>query len=206
MKNILFDFGGVFVDLDMQAVNMGIQTYLGSTLQGLYHRYSEVFDGFETGYLSEKEFVDAVAKMGLPPNKIINIWNSMILGIPKHRIDFLQSLHGEYKLYLYSNTNRLHEKELDRLLQEQQNMTLGSFLDLFDKTWFSHDIGLRKPGKEGFEYIIKQTGINPKETLFIDDSASYLTGANAVGMHTVLHDISNDIVDVFEDYIQLFTG
>jgi len=201
MKNILFDFGGVFVDLDMDAVNMGIQTYMGTTLQGLYHRYSEIFDGFETGHLSEKEFVDAVAEMGLPKNKIIDIWNSMVVGIPQKRIEFLQSLQGKYNLYLYSNTNSFHEKELNRLLLAQQGMSLVEFRQLFDGSWFSHDIGFRKPGQEGFEYIIQQTGINPKETLFIDDSPSYLEGAKAVGMSTVLHDVAYDIVNVFDEYV-----
>lgn len=202
MKNILFDFGGVFVDLDLGVVNMGIQTYMGTTFQGLYHRYSEVFDGFETGHLSEDEFVDAVTNMGLPKNKIVNIWNDMILGIPKNRIDFLISLQGKYNLYLYSNTNSFHEKELDRLMQEQHKMSLKEFRQIFNGTWFSHDIGFRKPGKEGFEFIIKETGINPKETLFIDDSLSYLEGAKAVGMHTILHDASKDIVDVFSNYVK----
>jgi len=205
MKNILFDFGGVFVDLDMGAVNMGIQTYMGTTLQGLYHRYSEVFDGFETGHLSENEFLDAVAEMGLPKNKIADIWNSMLIGIPKKRIDFLKAIQGKYKLYLYSNTNSFHEKALDQLMQEQHGISLVEFRKLFDGSWFSHDIGFRKPGKEGFEYIIQETGIVPSETLFIDDSATYLQGAKAVGMHTVLHDVSNDIADVFDDYLQLTT-
>jgi len=203
MKNILFDFGGIFVDLDLSSVNMGIQTYLGTTFQGLYHRYSEVFDGFETGHLSEKAFLDAVAEMGLPKNKIQGIWNSMVLGIPKNRIDFLQSLQGQFNLYLFSNTNSFHEKELNRLMIEQHGMTLDDFRKLFDGSWFSHDIGFRKPNKEGFEYIIQQTGINPQETLFIDDSASYLEGAKAVGMPTVLHDVSFDIVDVFDGYLAL---
>ncbi len=201
MKNILFDFGGVFVDLDMEAVNTGIQTYLGMSLQGLYHRHREIFDGFETGHLSEKEFVDAVAAMGLPKNKIVDIWNKMVLGIPKNRIDFLRSLQGKYDLYLYRNTNPLHEKELDRLLRAQQGLSLKEFRQLFKASWFSHDIGFRKPDKEGFEYIIRETGIAPKETLFIDDSLSYLEGAKAVGMPTVLHDVRLDIVDVFDEYV-----
>ncbi len=202
MKNILFDFGGIFVDLDMSSVNMGIQTYLGTTLQALYHRHREVFDGFETGRLSEKEFVDAVAQMGLPKNKIVDIWNSMISGMPKKRIDFIQSLKGQYNIYLYSNINSFHEKEVNRVILKQHRMSLTQFRQLFDDTWFSHDIGFRKPEKEGFEYIIQQTGINPKETLFIDDTASYLEGAKAVGMHTVLHDTSFDIVDVFDSYLE----
>jgi len=201
MKNILFDFGGVFVDLDMGAVNMGIQTYLGTTMQGLYHRYSEVFDGFETGHLSENDFVDAVAGMGLPKNKIVDIWNSMLIGIPKKRIDFLHSIQGKHNLYLYSNTNSFQEKALNQLMQKHHGISLIEFRNAFDDTWFSHDIGYRKPGKEGFEYIIKETGIDPRETLFIDDSESYLQGAKAVGMQTILHDVSNDIADVFDAYL-----
>ncbi|HHB77740.1 MAG TPA: HAD family phosphatase [Saprospiraceae bacterium] len=201
MKNILFDFGGVFVDLDMDAVNMGIQSYLGTTFQALYQRNKSVFDGFETGHLSETEFVDAVTEMGLPKSKIKDIWNKMVLGIPKNRIEFLESLQGKYNLYLYSNTNVFHESELNRLMWAHHNMSLDAFRKLFDGSWFSHDIGWRKPGPEGFEYIIKATGIRPEETLFIDDSPTYLEGAKIMGMHTILHDVSNDIAHVFEEYV-----
>lgn len=203
MKNILFDFGNVFVDLDFEQVDMGIQTYLGMTLKGLYARYKEVFDGFETGHLSEKAFVESVAKMGLPSNKVKGIWNSMLVGMPKSRLDFLASLQGQYKLYLYSNINSFHEKELDRMFQEAHGLGLLDFRSrYFDGTWFSHHIGFRKPGKEGFELIVKETGIVPEETLFIDDSADYLNGAKAVGMHTQLHNPANDIADVFHSYLE----
>lgn len=201
IKHIIFDFGNIFVDLDFDEVNLGIQTYVGMGMKGVYLRHSEVFDSYERGDLSEKDFLDAVSKVGIPRNKVAAIWNSMIVGIPPHRIDFIKSLPSKYDIFLFSNINTLHESEVNRLMLAQNNMSLEDFRKLFKGSWFSHHIGMRKPDAEGFELIIKETGINPSETIFIDDSAINVQGAVEMGMHIAVHDPEDDIVEMLETYI-----
>ncbi len=202
IKHIIFDFGNIFVDLDFDEVNLGIQTYVGMGMKGVYLRHSEVFDAYERGHLSENDFLSAVAEVGIPRNKVADIWNSMIVGIPPHRIEFIKSLQDKYNLYLFSNINTLHEAEVNRLMLAQNNMSLEEFRTLFKGSWFSHHIGMRKPDTEGFELILKETGIDPHETIFIDDSAINVQGAVDVGMHIAVHDPENDIVEMLTEYIK----
>jgi putative hydrolase of the HAD superfamily len=79
----------------------------------------------------------------------------------------------------------------------------GNLREYFEAAYFSCEIGLRKPNLEIFKHVIETEGLDPEETLFIDDSAQHVKGAKNAGLHA-FHHIENDIADIFEEVIELF--
>ena len=107
-----------------------------------------MFDRLETGQISEKDFIKEI-KAILPnctKEKIINAWNRLLIGLPKENIQLLQALSKKYQLFLLSNTNSIHIKQINKLLYKDYN--LKSLDPLFDKIYLSHQIGMRKPNRE----------------------------------------------------------
>jgi FMN phosphatase YigB (HAD superfamily) len=104
----------------------------------------------------------------------------MLLAYPPERIALLNSLKGRYRLFLFSNTNALHYEEVDRIHRRQFNHALN---DHFEKAYYSHLIGLRKPELAAFQHVLDDAGIAAHETLFIDDLLKNIEGAKAAGLH-----------------------
>jgi putative hydrolase of the HAD superfamily len=119
---------------------------------------------------------------GVSANKIVFAWNSMLKDVPMETIDILIRLkQSKIKVYLLSNTNAIH---IDAALRKWGKATSNSFYDMFDKVYLSHEIGLRKPTKEIFDFVIDDQQLIPSKTLFIDDSVQHIEGAKLAGLIT----------------------
>jgi len=66
---------------------------------------------------------------------------------------------------------------------------------LFEKTYYSHFVGLRKPDPAIFEKVLKENNLVAEETLFIDDIAANLEAAEALGIQTQLMAAPDTIQD-----------
>jgi putative hydrolase of the HAD superfamily len=95
----------------------------------------------------------------------------------------LKRLRGKYKIFLLSNTNSIHYTQFSKIFKT--TIDEKPFNSLFDKAYYSHEIGLRKPDAEAFEYVLNENNLKPEETLFIDDSIQNIEGARRVGMPTI---------------------
>ena len=116
------------------------------------------------------------------PEKIVEAWNAMLGGFPLRRLQLLQQLRSQYNLYLLSNTNEVHEEAFNKILYEQcGEPAIAAF---FDKVYFSHRIGMRKPDEAPFLKILYDNGLVSGETLFIDDSPQHLETASWLGLQT----------------------
>ena len=75
------------------------------------------------------------------------------------------------------------------------------FISLFNKVYFSHKIGCRKPDKKAFEIILEENNLNPNNVLFVDDSLQHIEGAKNLGIKT--HHLLNkeEIMALFPDII-----
>ena len=105
----------------------------------------------------------------------------MLLGMPRENKNLLATLKSKYNLYLLSNANVTHiEFVKNDLLLKNGISNLEQF---FNKTYFSHEIGMRKPHLKTFEWVLKDGGIKPNETLFIEDSIQHIEGAKLAGLH-----------------------
>ncbi len=185
MENIVFDFGGVIINLDVsRTINeferLGIVNVLNST----GHNYTNsIFYDFEIGKVSEIEFIKKLKSLStLSPSckDIRQAWNAMILDIiPKENIDFLLRLGKTHRIFLLSNSNSIHQDKFITEVNEKNNL---SFNHLFERAYYSHEIGLRKPNKEIYNFLIQKNKLNTDETLFVDDSIDNVKIAEEVGM------------------------
>jgi len=200
IKNIIFDFGGVIIDIDFQAIKPAFEKLGVSDFSTLYSQFyqTQLFDQFEMGTVSPQEFRTELKKL-LPKNisdcEIDNAWNSMVLQIPDQRVQLLQKLKTRYRTFLLSNTNKIH---YDFYLKNFRNdFGLNDFSELFEKTYFSFEMGMKKPNIDIFQYVLSQNRLIPQETIFIDDTEANLRVAKEMGMLTYLLPKGKDICELF---------
>ncbi len=196
IKNIIFDFGDVFINLDKEVIFREIEKFGGQTK--LTSEILLVNKRYEIGEISSKEFIAALASVYPKANAadITNIWNAMILDFPEHRLDFLENLAKKetYRLFLLSNTNALH---IEKVIENMGKEMYDRFKRCFEQFYLSHEIHLRKPDANIFEFVLSQNGLNASETLFIDDTKENTDSAKQLGMH-----VWNLVVGT-EDVVQL---
>lgn len=184
IKNIIFDLGGVIINLDNQRttdafVALGlknIKEYFG------HGHAASFFKDYEVGKLTDQEFIDAIRATGLnaTDQAIVESWNALLLDFPAERIQLLRQLRNNYRIFLFSNTNALHLAALQAIYS--RTFGTGSLEDLFEKTYYSHLLGMRKPDKASYEYILKENGLVGSETLFVDDAIINVEGAEQAGL------------------------
>lgn len=188
VKNIIFDLGGVFINLDYQLtsqafIDLGINNFDTVFTQ---HHASELFEQLETGKLSPDEFYEAFRKESgtrLTNEQIKNAWNALLLDFPEERISWLEEVKSRYNIFLFSNTNQIH---YDYFMNVFTHSFPGKdFNNYFIHAYYSQNMGLRKPYVESFQHIITEQGLNPAETLFIDDTIKNIEGAQKAGLQTI---------------------
>ncbi len=200
IKNLLFDLGGVILNIDFQQVALSFNKLSKKDIPFIRQQIEErrLFYNHEVGKWSDAEFrttVNHMLETSLTDEQIDHAWNSMLFDIPQERIALLKELRKTYPLYLLSNTNAIHILEVNRILQRDHQ--ISSLEDLFDKTYYSHQIQLAKPSAECYQFVLEDAGILPNETLFIDDSALNIQGAKQIGIQTVHLQTPATILDIF---------
>ena len=202
IRNIVFDLGNVIINIDPDLTLQKFRNSGVSNFDEMYTimRQSDVFDRLDTGKITLPEFRNAIreyTKIDLPDEQIDDAWCAMLLDFPDENIELLRKLRvGGYKLFLLSNTNQMHIDYYTEYLKQQTGKSLLS--DLFDRTYYSHEIGYRKPNCEAFEFVLKAEGLKPAETLFIDDLEHNVIGARKTGMQAYHHLKGNRLVNLFD--------
>jgi glucose-1-phosphatase len=187
IKNIIFDLGGVIINLDTQKTYQQFSHLSAIGLEEIKSKSakSSFFDLYEKGLLSDQEFRDQVRqflKSEASDAEIDTAWNAMLLDIPLPRIQLLKRLRDNYKLFLLSNTNNIHLQCFTEIVKSTTG--LSGLSDCFDKDYYSHLMKMRKPDVEIFQYVLRENNLNPNETLFLDDNQSNLAGAASIGIQT----------------------
>ena len=188
IKNIIFDLGGVILNIDIKRTaealkELGIDNF--SEYMTQFH-ITSFFREYEMGKIDDAAFIKSIQSLSvkeLSEEAAINAWNALLLDFPQERIDLLKALKEKYRLFLLSNTNAIHHRHF----QQQLYLQTGGYLeDLFEKTYYSHTIGLRKPDVAIFQRVINENKLNPAETIFVDDTEENMAGAKEAGLQ-VLH-------------------
>jgi len=184
VKNIIFDLGGVLLNLDQERTLRAFRK-LGLDLDDV-NSESALFKDFETGKVDEAYFLHylrTALKGNATDEQLIRAWNAMLLDMPVSRVDLVYQLKQRYRIFLFSNTNTIHMREIfdftDKLLGQ------GRFKGMFEKLYLSYEMGLRKPNPDAYHALLKDAGLNAFETVFIDDSKINLRGAQEAGLHTI---------------------
>jgi HAD superfamily hydrolase (TIGR01509 family) len=206
VKHIILDFGGVLFDIDYDLPVKAFAKLGYTDFDKIYTQsfQSELFDGLETGRYHEKEFLDAVrpkVRAGVSDEEILEAWHSILLDIPKHRVEFLHRLKDHYDLYLLSNTNSLHVERFEVIMDK--SVGLSHFKSAFKKVYYSNAIGIKKPYPETYLEVCKWNDLNPEECLFIDDSKQHVDGAAKAGLHAYHIDVTReDITEVLGSWVE----
>jgi putative hydrolase of the HAD superfamily len=201
IKNILFDWGGVITDLHLDATKKAFHD-LGLSIFDEHVPHDpldNIFIPFEIGNISPEEFrnnIRMLSATSLTDTMIDGAWNAMLGVLPEERWKLLESISHTYRTFLLSNTNAIHLNYYFNYLQGIYG-TFG-YVHLFEKAYFSHELHLRKPNADIFEFVVKDSGINPQETLFIDDFLENIETARKLGFQTVHLTKPRTLVDLFK--------
>lgn len=186
IENIILDLGGVIINLNHEFTNKAFQQLFPVDYAEMLEKskIQQLFEKYETNQVSTAEFVDFFKGYNslINENQIIDAWNEMLLDIPHERIDLIENLSKKYNIFLLSNTNELHYHTIEKKYQNLSKK--GTFESLFNKAYLSFRIGLRKPDQQIFEYLLKDANLNPKQTLFIDDSLEHINAAIKLNIKT----------------------
>lgn len=183
IKNIIFDFGGIIVDLDKQAAVHAFEA-LGFEAHAYINDYVQdgVFALMETGDMSPDEFCTYVRKKAgadVKDEEIFRAWNKMLVGIPVRRVQTIRNLRTDYRTYMLSNTNAIHWAYSCRELMASTGLEMG---DCFDRIFLSFQMHLAKPDERIFRKVLSEAGLKPEETLFVDDSSENCRMAESLGI------------------------
>ncbi|MBK8710813.1 MAG: HAD family phosphatase [Niastella sp.] len=188
-KNIIFDFGGVLYDIDIPKTIEGFMELGFHDIPERYNQYhaDPLFQQLEMGNITEQQFYDALIAISgntVTAQQIRDAWNAMLLTYRTASLQLLPALQKQYRIYLLSNTNQIHYDVFSANITKEtgyQNLEM-----LFHKAYFSHEIHLRKPNADVFEFVLQDAGLKSEETLFIDDSYNNIDAAKALGFKTHL--------------------
>ncbi len=200
IKNIIFDFGGVILDIDPQLtvdefVKLGFANFDKLVLPSFSE---EIIGKFERGILTPELFrekLKAYLELDVTDQEIDEAWNSLLYDIPSERIEVIEKVKNNYGIYLLSNSNEIHYDLFVRDLQLR--FGYREFDELFDKAYFSFDLHMMKPNPEVYEFVLNQHGLVPEETLFIDDKSENIDAAKKLGLKTYQLSKPERIRDIF---------
>lgn len=187
IKNIIFDLGGIFIDIDYAAtreafINLGL-----TDIDKLYQQdfVSDLFENLEIGAISEDDFYDGLRKtsqLSLTNHQIETAWNKMLGSFWGKRLQLAKQLKENHQVFLLSNTNIIHYKAFQNVFSLQ--FPENSLESHFHQAYYSHQMGLRKPNAECYLKIIQDHQLNISETLFIDDTLKNIEGAKLIDLIT----------------------
>ena len=199
IKNIIFDWGGVLIHLDKARCTeafrqLGVE--VSDELTNPYGQRADLMD-FEKGLMTVDGFHDTVRRIYAPEltnEQIDHAWNALLLDIPSYKLDMLLELKQHYRLFLLSNTNAVHWEEGRKRFDYRGYRTE----DYLDQIFLSHEIHELKPSAEAFLKVARLAGINPEETLFVDDLEVSCKAAEALGFRTYCPAANTDWCSSFE--------
>lgn len=198
IKNIIFDFGGVIMDLHIQRVKEEFLALGGSVelFPKQYSQFEGIFQLIDRGEMSIPQFYDAVREQGRIPHatdaQIRDAWLSLLGPIQEERLRTLLRLKERVNLYILSNANALHWDYIEHTLMRYRGEDVNKW---FKRIFLSYEMHLEKPEPEIYQAVIREAGLIPQQSLFIDDSELNTTAAAAQGFNT-LHSINGDWVPI----------
>ena len=196
IKNIIFDLGGVIIDIDMagclkrtEALGVPVKEMMskadtnGATVcEGM--SVSGPMELYQLGKISTDAFFGGILRLckeGTTLQQVEDAWNSCLLTIPEKRLEVIKALRNTYNVYLLSNTNDCHWRFIEQKYFSEEGHTTDA---LFDHVFLSHEMHLAKPDRRIYEQVLKEIGAKGEECLFIDDAKSNIKAAEECGIQT----------------------
>lgn len=202
-KAIIFDFGGVLIDLDIEDCKAAFRNDLG------YEKIDEILDpchqkgivgDMEEGLISADDFREAVLKDARPdarPDDVDAAFMRLLVGIPSYKGPLLNKLAESYDLYILSNNNPIVASHMPELFAG-----VGvDFKNLFKKSFLSFEMKALKPSESFYKRVLEQLDYPAEDILFIDDSHKNVEGAIAAGLPSVYYDPATDLAALLAEIL-----
>lgn len=208
VKNIIFDLGGVILDIDYAKPVEAFEKLGARNFESVFtqKQQAEVFSQFERGDITPALFrkkLRAYLPEQVSDQEIDDAWCTILGELPSDRIVLLKMLKRmNYRLFLLSNTNSIHIRTFTAYLDQTYGKNL--FKSLFEKVYYSSQIGMRKPTREIFQHVLEENDLKAEETLFIDDSIQHIETAAAMGFKTLLLKEPETINSYFKELPEVF--
>ncbi|MDR2382992.1 MAG: HAD family phosphatase [Prevotellaceae bacterium] len=186
IKNIVFDFGGVIVDINRTAaINKFKEIGIGNIEELLDpYRQKGLFRKIEDGSISREDFYAEICRLtgkNIDNKDIDQGWLDFIMPVEQAKLDYILKLRAKYKVLLLSNTNDI----IMSWAMSEKFSPAGKPLDYyFDELYLSYKLGCMKPDLDIFLLMLELSGIDPEETLFIDDSEANIISGKSLGFKT----------------------
>jgi len=186
---VIFDLGGVIINLDIHKTLDAFRTLIGEDFDLLEEAQlnQSFYMEYEKGNISCEEFrshIRGLTSKQLTDQQIDDAWNSMLLDIPPDRFRWIDQLKGQYQLCILSNTNVIHVETFHKIFGEQTPYQHPG--ELFDKLFYSCEMGMRKPDEDIYLEVLKGMGAAPHEAVFYDDKQENIDTAERLGIRGVL--------------------
>ncbi|MDR2118964.1 MAG: HAD family phosphatase [Tannerellaceae bacterium] len=186
VKNIVFDLGGVIIDLDItrsirRFEELGIP-HIGEILDQYEQR--GIFLALERGEMDLPAFCSALSRYAgksLSMEEVVYAWKGFIVDVSPYKLDYILDLRKKYRVYLLSNTNPAIFEWAETEAFSSAGLPISRY---FDAMYVSYKVGLTKPDPRIFEYMLKHGGMTASETLFVDDGERNIAVARSLGLHT----------------------
>ena len=200
INKIILDFGGVIYNIDHQKQKETFSKFGLDNFEELYSqaRQSPLFSDFECGKISSNAFRSEVNDMlgnRFSESKIDIAWNSILIGFPTENVKLLEQLSKHYTIYLLSNTNAIH---YNVYINEFRDKFGYDFNALFEKSFWSFKVGMRKPNHNIYKHVVSECGINDVNTLFIDDTQVNVTTAKEARINSYWLKPGKKLKDLFD--------
>lgn len=205
INTIVFDLGGVVIDIEPRKT---FEAFSSITRTNLYEveqllKEKPLWFEHETGKISDQVFREEIRKnlkADIADKDIDDAYNALLLEIPPQRAELLKKLREKYQVLALSNTNSIHIHAFNNILKKYTDAS--HINELFHYTYYSFDIGHRKPDAKIFQHVIEQEKLKPEATLFLDDSEKNIKAAEAFGFHTLHVTPPHHINELLKDAIE----
>jgi epoxide hydrolase-like predicted phosphatase len=197
---LIFDLGNVIIDIDYrQSLNL-IKSLLPNSFDLKVDSFysTDFHKAYEKGEIDSPTFRNEVRnyfQQNWDDQKVDEIWNSLLGEIPKERLDLVSTLKQSYQVGVLSNTNEIHIDAVYKMLERDFGM--NRFEQLFDRVFYSHEMGLAKPSQEIYYKMLEELGTSANRVVFFDDLEANVRGAASVGIQAVHVTGPNVIFDFF---------
>lgn len=203
VKNIIFDLGGVILNINPQLTVDAFHELGWSNFYEADHKAlsKELFFNLEKGDFTPETFRARVRERihaERADEEIDAAWTAMILDIPADRVRYLEELKKSYRIYLLSNTNEIHRIKFHHEFEHNFGY---SFYNLFEHNFYSHEMGMRKPDPQIYLKALGEAGLVAEETLFVDDMEENTRAAITTGMN-VLHIEPGTLIESLARYLK----
>lgn len=194
IRNIVFDFGGVLVDLDRdESVRrfLALGVHDADELLDPYLQ-RDIFYDLEVGRLSAEQFELVLSeRYGRPfsHEEVGHAIMGFLRALPRYKYEYLRQLSERYRLFILSNTNPYIMERVEHHSLFAGDTGLSGYVE---HLYASYRVGMLKPDLALYHYLLDDAGLIPEETLFLDDGVKNIEAAESIGIQGLLVENGSD--------------